>query len=119
MPPIHKINKSVFLLESMAGIADFNIGSAVNTTEISKGVVSGFMDSLPPELMAKISFITDLAQYFLIILIIYLIFMIIRQIMYLRDSHHLTVIARNTTQINEKLDSVVHKKKKTEKDKKE
>ncbi len=57
----------------------------------------------PAELTAKISRLLDIGKILAIVMIIYFIFLIIKQLVALRDSHNLRVIAKNTSEINDKL----------------
>lgn len=79
---------------------------SVNTSEI----MSTFWDSLPPAVLQKIDFILLLSKYVLIALLVYLIIKIVYCLLKFRDSRNLALIARQTREINTKLDSIIHKK---------
>ncbi len=58
----------------------------------------------PAELTAKLSSLLDIAKILAIVMIIYFIFLIIKQILGFRDSRNLRIIAEQTKEINSRLE---------------
>ncbi|MDO8459750.1 MAG: hypothetical protein Q7S74_01440 [Nanoarchaeota archaeon] len=79
---------------------------------------------LPPELSAKISTALDVLKIFLIAIVVYFIFIIIKRLIdtftEVRNSRNIKVISDNVASINNKLDLLIshHKTKEDKEDKK-
>ena len=75
----------------------------VNGSEIVKDIGEGIVNALPDKILNKISLFLDIGKIFLIVLIAYFVFLIIKQIWRLKDSYRIGVIAKNTEDIVKKL----------------
>ena len=95
------------------GFADYvdNVEVEVNSSELFAEV----WESLPTEILQKISLMLDIGKWVLIAILSYIIIKIIFQFMKVRDSANIAAIAINTKTINAKLDALIHKKNEREK----
>ena len=85
----------------------------------SSEIFSSAWSSLPPELLDKMNLLFTIGKVILILTLLYLVIVIIVQLMKFRDSSNLSIIAKQTTEINEKLSLLLeHKSKKPKADKK-
>ena len=73
------------------------------TQALNSQLSQSFLKALPPELLAKFSFIFDLLKVLLIVFIVYFIIVLITKLLALRDSFNIKSIAKNTQETNEKL----------------
>lgn len=80
--------------DTTESFSDINVGD----------VISEFVKSMPPEVINKISLFLTIGTYVLVVLFIYVIVKIIKQIMSMEDSKNIKIIAKNTKEINSKLD---------------
>ena len=86
----------------IAGDALGQVVSKVNIT--GKDIIESLIAQLPPEVFSKISRFLDIGTYILIAIAVYLTLKIIRQILGMRDSKNLKIIANQVKEINLKLD---------------
>jgi len=73
--------------------------------------LSSIWNSIPQQITDKLDLLIKLGEILTIIIIVYFLILIISKLMSLKDSHNLSTIAQQVTEINEKL-SVRRKKSK-------
>ena len=101
--PSHNTNEfNISDLENF-DLGDLSIGDIIDPSEL----FAGFWESMPPELFDNISFILNLGKYLIILFLIYIIFLIIRQLLKIAQGKKLKVIVKNVVEINKKLDYIV------------
>ena len=92
-----------------------------NGLEINLGdeVFQNLWESMPQEILDKINLLISLGKYALIGFIVYLVFLVVRQLIKFRDSRKLTLISKDIHEINKKLDLIIASKKVNKKEKKD
>ena len=68
-----------------------------------RDAVSELVNALPPEVMNKIYLFFTIGTYVLVAIFVYIIVKIIRQIIAMKDSRNIRIIAENAKEINAKL----------------
>ncbi len=67
-------------------------------------VVSAFVKSMPPEIIQKLNLLLTIGIYVMVATFVYIIIKIIRQIIGMKDSKNIRIIAENTKEINSKIE---------------
>ena len=101
--PSHNTNEFNISDLGNLDLGDLNIRDIIDPSEL----FAGFWESMPPELFDNISFILNLGKYLIILFLIYVIFLIIRQLLKMMQGKRLKVIVKNVVEINKKLDYIV------------
>lgn len=83
---------------------------SINATETT----SNLLENISPILMDKLSPLITILKAIGILVLIYIIFLVIRALLRLRDSSRLKKISKNVAEINDKLDILVRRGKKSE-----
>lgn len=83
----------------------------LNSSEIGKNIA----ENLPPQLISSLSTLMTILKAVGIVFLIYIIFLIISALFRLRDSARLKKLARNVQEINDKMNLLVEKVRKTKK----
>ncbi len=68
-----------------------------------KDIVLAFIESLPPEIIQKLNLLLTLGIYVMLAVFIYIVIKIIREIIGMKDSKNIKIIAENTKEINSKI----------------
>ncbi|MEK6846608.1 MAG: hypothetical protein AABY16_00405 [Nanoarchaeota archaeon] len=97
---------------NVTGFATDKIDVDINSSELLAGV----WQSLPPEILQKFSLMLDIGKWVLIAVLAYFIIKIIFQLMKITDSANIAAIAVNTKNINAKIDALMHKKEKKDRE---
>ena len=112
-------------IENSAKEITGQIVDSVNESEVVEGFAKGIVNALPDNILNKLSIFLDIGKIFLIILIAYLVFILIKQFWKFKDSYRLGIIAKNSEEIVKKLgtireqnDEMISKFEKKNKDKK-
>ena len=92
------------------------IGQLINVSEFTRS----FWSTLPQQFFGNVTFLFTLAKTIGIIFLIYLVFLIIKSIVNIRQALRTKSIEANVIEINKKLDFIVgkHAKKEPEKEEK-
>ncbi len=68
-----------------------------------KEIASAFIESMPPEIIQKLNLFLTIGTYVLLSTFVYIFIKIIREIIGMKDSKNLKIIAENAKEINSKI----------------
>lgn len=77
------------------------------SANLTDSISNSLWKSIPPEFLAKFSFLFTLAKILFVIIIVYFVFLIIAKLLSMRDSFKLGSIAKNTSEMNDKMDTLI------------
>lgn len=103
--------KFLFDLPNLAPEINSAIDSVTNSTKETianvsvNEIISAFVQSIPQEVFDKWSLFLTIGTYVLLAIFVYVVIKIIRQIIGMKDSRNISIIAEQAKEINSKLES--------------